>query len=276
LGSRPAVLIAVALLLSASIAGAAERGCRRCHPVHYPERGACTECHRGEPRAVRKETAHFGFLPGRFSAFTLPGNDVVRRGEKIFENAACRRCHVSGGKGNRLTTDLDRLARDVPPTEVAASIRKPALAMPDFGFTEDQIVSLVNAIYAASRKTAIPDGRAPQVVHFTGTTPPEDVFQKKCGGCHRALTERLGVVGHGDIGPNLSGLFTVYYPATFRGNLPWNRKNLEEWLKNPRESRRTARMPPQRLTGEEFLSLLEILSVTAAGDRAVTPPVRWP
>lgn len=223
---------------------------------------------------MRKEIAHFGFIPARFSAFTLPESDVVRRGEKISENGACRRCHASGGKGNRLATDLDRLARDVSPTDVAASIRKPALAMPDFRFTEDQIVSLVNAIYAASGKAAIPDGRTPRVVHFTGTAPTEDVFQKKCGGCHRALTERLGVVGHGDIGPNLSGLFTVYYPATFRGDRPWNRKNLEEWMKNPRESRRNARMPPQRLTEEEIVSLVEILSVTEAGDRAAAPPAR--
>lgn len=230
--------------------------------MHYPERGACTECHRGEPRAARKENAHFGFIPARFSAFTLPESDVVRRGEKISENTACRRCHTSGGTGNRLATDLDRLARDVSPTEIASSIRKPALAMPDFRFTEDQIISLVNAIYAASGKTANPDGRTPRVVHFTVATSSEDVFRKKCGGCHRALTERLGVVGHGDIGPNLSGLLTEFYPATFRGNQPWTRKSLAEWLKNPRESRRTARMPPRQLTGEEFLSLLEILSVT--------------
>lgn len=76
------------------------------------------------------------------------------------------------------------------------------------------------------------------------------------------LSGRLGAVGTGEIGPNLSGLFSKYYPKTFRNGEAWTPRNLSAWLKNPREIRPWARMLPVALTGAEAKELESIILVS--------------
>ncbi len=102
----------------------------------------------------------------------------------------------------------------------------------------------------------------PQVVHFDQTgAAGQDLFSVKCGPCHRVLTERLGGLGRGDAGPNLSGLLTSFYPKSFRNTEVWNVEGLRRWLENPRAIRAGALMQPVKLSEKEFGELLEILRV---------------
>ena len=88
---------------------------------------------------------------------------------------------------------------------------------------------------------------------------------KHCGGCHRALTEKLGSLGGGGVGPNLSALFTPFYPGRYREGEPWREQRLREWLKNPRKARPSAVMPPVVLGDNERDMIIELLTVTRQG-----------
>ncbi len=261
MGIRASLLIAAAFLFfTGSPAHAAGSGCLACHPVHYAERGGCAFCHKGDEKAKRAEIAHLGLYPARYSHFRMPESPPVKRGGKLLETYGCRRCHVSGGKGIRLSTDLDTLPFRSTPGRIAAAIRSPAWYMPDFLFGEEAIDDLVNAVLAASGKTGEPGEETPVKVHFeekAGTDP----FSARCGPCHKALTARHGGLGKGDVGPNLSALFSPEYPKAGRGENLWTAKRLRAWVDNPRKERPVALMPPVRPEEEEFRRIVERLEV---------------
>ncbi len=261
---RASFLIASAWLLalpSADALAGRER-CLQCHKPHYQEAGSCTRCHRGDARSDRLAIAHRDLVRGKFSWFALPGSEPLRRGEKLLESYACRRCHTVGGKGNRLAANLDRLPPDTTPQKIYDSIRSPALFMPDFRLGDQQITFLVNAVLAGAAKAGRTGAESPQVVHFEkGTRHKENVFEKQCGPCHKALTAANGALGKGDIGPNLSGLFSAFYPATAGlNNSRWTAEALKRWLENPREIRKNAGMRPVPLKPEELDQLLVLLA----------------
>jgi cytochrome c2 len=165
-----------------------------------------------------------------------------------MERFACRRCHASAGKGNRLASDLDRLSKGST-AEISRAIEMPALLMPQFHFDERQRGDLVNAILAGARETARKGGgkvrQPPQVVHFQSAgANRENVFEKHCGACHRVLTRGYGGLGRGAIGPNLSGLLSGFYPKTAGNGASWSATALEKWLENPRKSRSQTQMRP--------------------------------
>ena len=232
----------------------AKNYCLDCHPVHYAESGSCSDCHRGFPGTPRVNIAHNGLIAARFSAFTLAENEKVKRGQQRLENYACRRCHISGEKGNRLAANLDLSQRDTSPEDLDAAIESPVLFMPEFHFTESQRIELVNAILLGGRFFSAPERELPMVVHFEGEESVREFqFEKHCGSCHRALTARYGGLGSGLIGPNLSGVFSEFYLLNFGDDQQrWTGKNLEKWLKNPRQIRPVAQMPPVVLKTEEF------------------------
>lgn len=255
-------LLAIALLLAAVPAwgGEARQLCLSCHPAHHTDRGRCGDCHRGNPASERKNIAHAGLRAGKYARFTLGDTAQIREGGRLVEQLACRRCHVSGGRGNRLAVSLDSSAARKTALELALSIRRPVANMPDFALEEERITTLVNALLAASKGLAVGEA-APVKVHFNASGKKSaDIFTTKCGGCHRLLSQRLGAVGAGETAPNLSGLLSGYYPGTFRNGETWSALNLEEWLKNPREIRPWARMQPVRLTGVEVKELVAIIN----------------
>ncbi len=235
-----------------------QNSCLDCHAVHYVELGSCVDCHAGNPATRRVEIAHAGLIAARFSAFTLAENPVAQRGEQLLKDYACRRCHVSDRKGNRLAIDLDVAPRYSTPQELMESIKVPVLFMPQFHFSEARMVELVNAILAGAQRTGPAAGEQPSVIHFEGEKALQQVeFEKQCGLCHRALTDRLGGLGNGLIGPNLSGLLTSFYLQNFgHDKQSWTVENLEKWLKNPRKIRPLTQMPPLALKREEFERLI--------------------
>ncbi|MBE0585217.1 MAG: cytochrome c, partial [Desulfofustis sp.] len=135
--------------------------CLVCHAVHYSERGDCIDCHRGVPDTQRIDIAHSGLIAARFAAFTIEGSPIAQRGEQRLKDYACRRCHISGGTGNRLAADLDLAQRDATPEELSAAIKSPVLFMPQFHFTEPQRVELVNGIMSDAARIAVPEGELP-------------------------------------------------------------------------------------------------------------------
>ncbi|MFO7984193.1 MAG: selenite/tellurite reduction operon c-type cytochrome lipoprotein ExtS [Desulfuromonadales bacterium] len=266
MGFRLAVLILIpcVLLSSAGLVPASESACLDCHSAHYEAEGTCTQCHRGDSRTTRKSIAHHGLIPGRFAHFNLDHSEIAKRGLQGLKDAGCRRCHVSGGKGNRLASDLDRVSQTSDSEELVKSITEPAIFMPDFHFSESQVVELVNGLFAGMKQVPPDTGEVPRVVHFTGLKEAEEhVFSKHCGGCHRLMSQKLGGSGEGEVGPNLSGLFTEFYPRNFREDERWGRENLEKWLKNPREIRPNAGMIPVRMKEEERDDLLRFFQSEA-------------
>ncbi len=259
---RPLLIAFVAFLATAAAVMAAQPSCLHCHRSHYEQLGACTGCHRGNDRTERRAVAHHGLISGKFAHFTLRGAPEVERGKKLTETFVCRRCHRMAGKGNRLAADLDLLLAARTPEQLFASIKSPVLAMPDFHFDDRQIIDLVNAVLAGGTGGGVKGAETPQVVHFEdGTQSRENLFVRKCGPCHRALTEKFGGLGMGDTAPNLSGLFSGFYPRIFRESEPWNPDRLKKWLENPRSVRAYSRMRPVRLTGVEFEQLLGTMQV---------------
>lgn len=177
----------------------------------------------------------------------------MREGEELVGRAACRRCHTIGGQGNRHATNLDRVVWTRSQAELLASIRVPVENMPAFGFDEPQAEAIV--AFLLSRRALAGEPESYRVLFRAAGAGKPSVFEEKCGGCHRRIGAS-GPQGVGRAGPNLSGLFTAFYPATARGDVPWSPTALEEWLRNPRAVRPHAIMPPVPLTADERKNLL--------------------
>lgn len=253
------VRIWLLILLSTANLFAAERPtdtnhCLECHPTHYTELDTCVACHRGFAGTARLNIAHEGLIVARFSSFTIKDDPIAKRGKQLVEDYACRRCHVSGDKGNRLAANLDYSQLEKNPEELEESIQSPVLFMPEFHFSQQQRIELINAIFLGGRQLKIPEHELPEVVHFEGEESTREFqFEKHCGSCHRVLTARFGGLGSGLIGPNLSGIFSEFYLLNFgEEKQRWSIENLEKWLKNPRKIRPFTQMPPLELKKDEF------------------------
>lgn len=266
---RTVLIVLAALLLLPGAALPAGRGaCLSCHRPHHAERGGCTGCHRGDDRTDRKAIAHHDLIPGRYAHFTRKGSPVVAKGKALIGVLACRRCHVYEKKGNRLAADLGAQARDIAPQAISDSIRSPVPMMPNFHLDDVQIATVVNAILAAEKAAGGKVRETVQVVHFEEDRPrAENIFVQRCGACHSALSERFGAVGGGHIGPNLSGLFSGFYPQTYRDGGRWRPDGLQKWLESPRRIRPAARMQPVRLAAGEFDLLLLTLPIDPVSGR---------
>ena len=254
----------VFLLLPGAAVPARRSVCLACHRSHYAERGSCVNCHRGNDRTTRKEIAHHDLIVGRFAHFTIKGGLIVERGKKLVDMFACRRCHIFGGNGNRLATNLDRLTTNKAPQDIFDAIKSPVLFMPNFHCDDRQIAALVNAILAGTEPAGAEGRETAQVVHFEDEKQSkENMFVKLCGPCHKSVSDRFGGLGNGDIGPNLSGLFSEYYPRTYRDAEPWDPEKLKKWLENPRNMRANARMKPVRLAVGELDLLMETMRINS-------------
>jgi cytochrome c2 len=200
-------------------------------------------------------------IQGEYACFTLPESPVVKTGHWLINISGCRRCHQTGHKGNVLASNLDTSFDNILPEVLADAIKNPAIFMPDFFFQETDVTSLVNAILDSSAVYASKSGELSQVIHFEVDKEDSDnIFSRNCGACHRILTQRIGGIGKGDIGPNLSGLFSDFYFQNFKDSKSWDSNGLEQWLKNPRDIRTNAQMPPVNQKKDELRHLITIMS----------------
>jgi len=257
------LLIIAAITLSATaFAEPTRQICLSCHPSHFAERGICTGCHRGNAGSERKNIAHLGLVAGKYARYTLGDKRYLGSGNRLLDQFSCRRCHIIDGRGNRLAINLDASAARKTPEEIADAIRRPVDNMPDFALAEEQRVFQVNAILAGSQ-THKGEINTPVSVHFNIAKErgEADVFTLKCGSCHRLLSESRWGVGSGNVAPNLSGLFSIHYPKSFKGSDSWTFQNLKSWLNNPRELKSLATMRPVKMTDEELKELEAVLRV---------------
>jgi len=235
------------------------KGCLECHDPHFETDGTCVDCHRGDPRTRRMHIAHYRLIQGEYACFTLPENSVVRDGRRLIDTSGCRRCHKTDRRGNRLASDLDASLDKTLPEGLIHAIIYPAAFMPNFYFNEPDILKLVNAILGSSAVWGSESGESPKVIYFEKSEEDgNNTFNKHCGSCHRVLTQQLGGLGHGDIGPNLSGIFSRFYFKNFKDGKSWDVNRLEQWLKNPRDIRTNAQMLPINLTEDELSHLTNI------------------
>jgi len=257
-----ALLTLLLILFSPSAFGAATGElCLTCHPGHYGELGGCTSCHRGNPASKRHNVAHQGLVAGRHARFALKRDRSVAQGEALVQRLGCRRCHVIAAQGNLLAANLDRVAAMRSSAELVASLKTPAAAMPDFRLDGERIDLLITVLYAAAVRGGS-SGETPLAVHFRRDgARGGDPFSVKCGPCHRALSSRLGAVGAGVIGPDLSGLFSPFYPPAAPSGEPWTVRRLARWLKNPRSLRPWSLMRPVSLTAADLEQLTGVLAV---------------
>jgi len=230
-----------------------------------PVRGILVPDGVGQPLSLlRFYILHIVLLP--LSVLSLSGLHFYRirkdRGKKLLERLSCRRCHRYEEKGNRLAGSLDVTGATGKARDIYESIRAPVLFMPNFHASDVQIADLVNAILARVKFAKPPTGETALAVHFQDVKNiRKNVFAGQCGKCHKILSERAGGLGSGYIGPNLSGLFSEFYPRTYRDAESWNPDRLKKWLENPRDIRINAMMPPVRLAPEEFEQLLGIIQL---------------
>ena len=263
MAARLAVLIAALFALLASPApargAAGANSCTHCHATrHYPTLGTCTGCHRGNPAAARATLAHDHLLRGAAAAWSIPHVGAVRDGERLRDRLGCRRCHVSGGLGNALAISLDAAVWQRDQEALRSSIQHPATFMPDFGLSSAQADRLIAVLLRDGDR----QGRQQRyLVRFrAGAAVPANAFVVRCGGCHRALTA-IGPLGLGSAGPNLSGLFTPFYPTA--DGRAWNRERLERWAHNPRAERPGTTMHPVSASPEELAQIAQLLGAAA-------------
>lgn len=256
------LLILLLLCLPLTALGATGELCLACHPRHYGAAGGCGDCHRGNPASKRLNVAHQGLVAGRHVRFALQGDRTAAEGERLVERLGCRRCHVIGGRGNRLATSLDRVMARRSSAELIGALKNPAAAMPDFRLAGEGIDRVITALYAAAGK-GVASGEPPLAVHFRRDGSRGNDPFAKCAPCHRALSSRFGAVGSGGIGPDLSGLFSPFYPNA-PGGEHWTVRRLAAWLKNPRSIRPWSIMRPVALTYAELLAIEGVLAVRTA------------
>jgi cytochrome c2 len=275
LAARAAVLTAAAALLAGGLlagclrapaARAGGPGCAACHAVHYARDGSCVDCHRGRATAARKELAHERLLRGRAAQFRLANGAAPAEGRRLVDALACRRCHAIAGTGNRLASDLDRVVWQREQEALVASIREPVEGMPPFGLDAARAESIVSFLLRSGDPRASEEAYR---VRFEtrasaagGAGAPTTVFERQCGPCHRVLTP-AGLLGTGTAGPNLSGLFTAFYPKTAPREAKaastdgsWTGPALADWLRNPRAARPGTTMPPVALNESDLQRLL--------------------
>ncbi len=227
---------------------------------HYEKSGGCVSCHNGNPFSERMNIAHYRLISGKFAHFRIERDKTVIEGERLTNIHACRRCHHIGGSGNFLASSLDSAAIAKTPEEIYEAIKRPASGMPDFRFGESQIIALVNSIEAVAARSGDKRASPPfSLIFKTLDKKKRDIFTSRCGGCHKAISRKKGALGNGITAPNLSGIFTRHYPASFSNSGKWSGKRLKEWLGNPRKIRPMAKMQPVFLDDEEFRELMEVL-----------------
>jgi len=249
------VLIAGLLLTYALAAAAQEGGCVSCHETHFTREGRCASCHRGDPQAVRETLAHHGLLRGPAAAWRMPGSPILTRGRAMRDSLGCRRCHTTGGRGERLAIDLDTAVWERSQTQLRDALQKPAASMPDFALTTAQCDTLAALLLHDGDPHPAQETYQVRFQHTASDTVP--VFTRLCGDCHRALG-RGGPMGSGRDGPDLSGLTGEFYPVPIDAR--WDAERLEKWLANPRSLRPATTMPPVRVNRGELQAILRELS----------------
>jgi mono/diheme cytochrome c family protein len=250
-------LIALFVIFNAQCV-CAEEMCATCHAdkIHYKSIGSCIVCHNGNGNTSRIKLAHENILDKRYAFFLIKDNWRVFKGNLLIKDAACKRCHTIGDSGNFLATNLNISTQEKDIKTLTNAIKNPFLYMPQFNFTKEQIVYIINGLlYNAFYNKSHTGGYI--TVHFDINGERKNIFTSKCGKCHKVILKQIGPLGEGERGPNLSGLFTNEY-RSLQEVEGWNKKTFKKWLKNPRKIKKNALMPVIKLKSDELEDIVKI------------------
>lgn len=217
----------------------------------------CVRCHRGNNQTRRKVLAHSQRIDACYAWFRLPDTAIMKAARESIDRFACRRCHVQNRKGHLLAADLDRLLQQRSIEEITLALENPAYYMPDFALGEEDRQLVILALLAGGTNPFDQSEEDVAIVHFEDPATEERPFEKHCGSCHRVLTSHLGGLGTTTVAPNLSGLLTPFYPHNFKENQLWTADGLSRWIKNPRQIRPLAVMPPLNLNDQQIQQLID-------------------
>ncbi len=217
----------------------------------------CVACHRGNPLTRRKNLAHFHKIDAAYAWFRMPDAAMMSSARQAIDRFACRRCHIQDRKGNALATDLDQLLTQRSIAEIKDALLEPAYYMPNFALGESDLQLVILALLAGGVEAKTGRDELPTVVHFEDPGSDEQPFVKHCGPCHRVLTSQWGGLGTQTVAPNLSGLLTPFYLKNFKDGQRWSADGLTRWIKNPRQIRPMAVMPPLNLEDQKIRQLIE-------------------
>lgn len=245
----------ILLLLLSFTYSYGENTCISCHNNTCVEKGSnCTICHRGNDTTKRKDIAHYKLIKGEFAEFNNEKSPVTQRGITLIADANCIRCHKIGNSGANYATDLNSSVKRLSSDEIIKAVKEPAVNMPKFNFSDEDYRYLVTGLYYYTINTEVKS--ITQIVRLNNHDNSSDLFNNKCGNCHKALTS-IGALGYYDSAPNLSSLKNSY-PEYLNGE-NWNKENLKKWLANPRSLKKNATMPKIELNEEESKKIIDVL-----------------
>lgn len=227
---------------------------------------ACTACHGGNDQTSRKDLAHFNRIDGRYAWFLLTQSPPMVEARQAVDQFACRRCHIQDKQGNPLATSLDPLRGRRPVPEIRQALLQPAYYMPAFALGERDLERLIRAVLGGVNPATDTQTAEVTVVHFEEPDAEQRPFEKHCGACHRVLTAHAGGLGTATVTPNLSGLLSPFYPKNFKDQEAWTADGLVRWIKNPRQIRPLAVMPPLTLSDQQIHELIETTWPTMGGE----------
>lgn len=226
--------------------------CINCHGEHI--KSSCVSCHRGNPDTKRIGLAHYKIISGKFLKYKID-KKIKEDGDILIKNLGCRRCHIIGKSGNNKGNDLNKIIKKKTTEEIILAIQNPGYFMPDFKIYDSTLILLMNALFSSSNSDTIE--RGVNMIYFK-RQQLDNIFDNKCGSCHRLISDKLGFLGKSGIAPNLSGILTEYYPKTknLKSNTP---EDIKIFLKNPRSYNKNSIMPPQEISDIEIKNILETL-----------------
>lgn len=244
--------IIIFTLLIANITAYGKELCVTCHKEHI--KSSCISCHRGNSETKRLNLAHYKIVPGKFLLYKI-NKDINYKGNLLIKNLGCRRCHIIGDSGNNKVNNLNKTIEKKTTGEIIFTIQHPGDFMPDFNISGNTLTLIMNGLFSNSNINKIE--KETNIIYFK-KQQFDNIFNNKCGKCHRLLSDKFGFLGEGRNAPNLSGILTEYYPKT--GNLKSNTpEDIKIFLKNPRSYNKNSIMPPQELSDIEIEKILEAL-----------------
>ena len=228
--------------------------CLNCHKKHYEKIANCIVCHRGINKTSRKDIAHFGLITKKFSDFTINNRDI-NMGREIVNNSHCRRCHYIENKGNFIAVNLNNSGYENIGEYLFKMIKNPVEFMPNFEFDNETVYKIVKYILFNSNNVSIKQNPYPVFMKSS----QKSVFKELCSGCHNIISKKTGPVAGKNIGPNLSGLFSGFYPVDFiKPKSPkWDNETLKKWILNPRNYKKNSTMPPLEISKSDLEKLLK-------------------
>lgn len=215
--------------------------------------------------------------------FGVPRSEkLIAEGQTLFRESRCISCHAVEGRGGTLAPELSRVASKVRPGWLYGFLKEPkrhfpGTKMPQYRFTERQLLALVAYIVDAFQES---DWPAPEKLErFVATDADLSagrtlVRKYGCYGCH----DILGFEKVTKVGTELNAFADKEVERLDFGTYKGIRKSWYDWtrtkLKTPRVFRDGLKMPDYGFSDEEVEALTAFLG--GLSEENIPPGYRAP